>query len=71
MPIYQGVIVPETDHGLYVHARCHPEAATWAFVTEEAVRIECAECQREVVTLALYQADDEEPEEDPAEAWKR
>jgi hypothetical protein len=42
------------DHGrLYLHSNCHPDSATWAVYEDGLLRVECAECEREIVTVRV------------------
>jgi len=39
------------DTPLYLHAKCHPEAATWAVLRGMILTIICKECEKEVCTF--------------------
>lgn len=42
------------DDELILLSRCHPEAPTWAvLLPHDHLRIECADCKKEIVTLKL------------------
>jgi len=36
---------------MYLHARCHPQAGTFAVVDGRTLRIECAKCKKVVVVI--------------------
>jgi hypothetical protein len=50
-----GCQTPECRHehanAMYLHARCHPQAGTFAVVDGRTLRIECAKCKKVVVVI--------------------
>lgn len=44
----------------YIHSRCHLKSPTWAVVLpDNRLRIECAECKKEIVIFELSDGLDE------------
>lgn len=41
------------SYEMYLHSRCHPRTPTWAVLGGGFIRIECAECQKEIATFDL------------------
>lgn len=44
---------PDCDGELFIHSRCHPEAAPWASYKDGVVTFACGECREPIVAIQV------------------